>query len=68
MQVGEGQREEKESQAGFMLLAAEPDSGLELTNGEIVTWAKIKSRTLNWLSHPGASGISSSNQLLNRSF
>ena len=34
-QVGEGQREgERESQAGF---TTEPDTGLELTNREIVT-------------------------------
>ena len=31
----------------------EPDSGLDLTNHEIVILAKIKSQMLNWLSHPG---------------
>ena len=29
----------------------EPDAGLKLTNFEIMTWAKIKSQTLNRLSH-----------------
>ena len=28
--------------------------GIELTNHEIMTWAKTKSQTLNWLSHSGA--------------
>ena len=35
-------------------VSAEPDGGLKLTNGEIMTWAKIKSQLLNWLGHPGA--------------
>ena len=34
-------------------ISAEPDAGLEPMNREIVTWAEIKSQTLNWLSHPG---------------
>ena len=34
--------------------SAEPRWGFNLTNREIVTWAKIKSRTSNSLSHPGA--------------
>ena len=51
---GGAEREgERESQAGSMLLA-QSDERLELTNSEIVTWAKIKSQTLNQLSHPGA--------------
>ena len=44
---GEGQRERKRI-----------SSGLPTEHGarcwEILTWAKIKSWTLNWLSHPGA--------------
>ena len=32
----------------------EPNAGLELTNREIMTCAKIKSQRLNRLSHPGA--------------
>ena len=34
-------------------VSTEPDMGLKLTNCEIMTWAEIKSRTLNWLSYPG---------------
>ena len=30
----------------------EPDMGLELMNGEIMTWAEVK--CLNLLNHPGA--------------
>ena len=32
----------------------EPDTGLDLTDGEIMTRAEIKSQTLNRQSHPGA--------------
>ena len=34
--------------------STEPDMGLNPTNCEIMTRAKIKSRMLNQLSHPGA--------------
>ena len=37
-----------------MLSAQSPMWGLNSTNREIVTWAEIKGRTLNPLSHPGA--------------
>ena len=43
-QVGEGQREpETESEAGCRLWAVstEPDTGLEPTNREIMTWAEV---------------------------
>ena len=43
---------ERESQTGSTL-SSEPDMGLDLTNCEIMTWAKIQIWTLNWLSHPG---------------
>ena len=45
-----------ESKAGSRLRAAstEPEVGPKPMNREIVTWAETKSRTLNWLSHPGA--------------
>ena len=33
--------------------SAQPYVGLKLMNHEIMTWAKTKSSTLNWLSHPG---------------
>ena len=41
---------------------------LKLTNCEIITWAKIKSWTPNWLSHPGAHLyiFLKSNQAVNR--
>ena len=44
-----------ESEAGSRLRAVspEPDAGFELTNREIMTFAKV-GRTLNRLSHPGA--------------
>ena len=34
-------------------VSTQPDTGLGLTTREIMTWVKTKSRTLNWLSHPG---------------
>ena len=39
-------------------VSGEPNVGTELTNREIMTRAKIKSRTLNCLSHPGAPEVS----------
>jgi len=54
--TGVGERAEGEgevlSQVGSML-NAEPDVVARSQNPEITTWAKIKSRTLNGLSHPG---------------
>ena len=41
----------------FHTVSAQSNIGLELTNCEIMTWAKVKSKMLNWLSHPGAPGI-----------
>ena len=35
------------------IASVEPNAGLELTNHEIMTWAKINSWMLNRLSHPG---------------
>ena len=35
-------------------VSAEPKTGLNLTNYEIMTWAEIKNQILNWLSNPGA--------------
>ena len=40
---------------------AEPNVVLSPTNSEIMTWAKIKSRTLNRLSHPGTLTFKNSN-------
>ena len=45
---GEGQRErETESEAGCRLwdVSTDPDTGLELTNREIMTWAKVECLT-----------------------
>ena len=49
---GAEREEEKESQAGTD--RAQPNVGLDPRNQEIMTWAKIKSQTLNQLIHPGA--------------
>ena len=46
-----GRERERESQAGFVLSAQSPLGELNLGNHEIMTWAEIKSRKLNWLSH-----------------
>ena len=50
MSGGGAEREgDTESEAGSRLWAVstEPDAGLELTNHEIMTWAKI-GRSTNW--------------------
>ena len=39
------------------MASAELDAGIELTNHEIITQAKIKSRKLNWLNYPGATSF-----------
>ena len=48
---------ERESQEGSTLSVQSLTTGLELTNHGIITWAKIKSRTPNQLSHPGTPKI-----------
>ena len=55
-EVGRVEREEREteSQAGSALSVQEPNAGLGLMDREIMTGAKTKSQTLNWLSRPGA--------------
>ena len=45
-----GKGAERESHAD----SVEPNTGLDLTNCEIMTSVEIKSWTLNQLSHPGA--------------
>ena len=40
--------------SSLFTVSAESNVGLKPTNGEIMTWAKIKSQSLNWPSHPGA--------------
>ena len=55
MSRGRAEREEERRiPSGLHTISAEPDVGLELMSPEIMTWAKIKSWTLNQLSHPGA--------------
>ena len=48
----EGAEKEEKSQADSML-STEPQMEFNFTNHEIMTWAEIKSQTLNWVSHPG---------------
>ena len=38
-------------------ISTEPIMALNLTNCKNMTWAEIKSQTLNWLSHPGAPNV-----------
>ena len=53
-QWGTERERDRESQAGFAL--SEQSLMLEPRNHEIMTWAEIKSQTLNWLSHAGTRG------------
>ena len=48
----ERRRERIPSRLGTV--SVEPNTGLDLTNCKIGTWAKIKSQRLNLLTHPGA--------------
>ena len=56
MREGQGQRETERERIPSRVLAisTEPNSGLDPRNVESMTWAEIKSLTLNRLSHPGA--------------
>ena len=47
--AGEGQRERERIQSRFHTVGTEPDTGLELTNCEIMMQAEMKSRSLNRL-------------------
>ena len=47
---GRGRERERETQE-YSTLTAQSLVGLKLVNCEIMTWAKIKSPMLNWLSH-----------------
>ena len=53
--VGRGgaEREGERIPSRLRIVSAEPDVGLEPTNCEIMTRAKIKSQMLDRLSHPG---------------
>ena len=49
------ERERDRIPSRFCSASTEPNVGLELTNcDEIMTWAEVKSRMLDRLSHPGA--------------
>ena len=50
----ERERERERIPSRLCAASTEPDVGLELTNREPMTQAKIKSWTLNLLNHPGA--------------
>ena len=54
--VGAGSSERRRTRIPSRLYAVsmEPDMGPHLMKHEIMTWAEIKNRTLNALSHPGA--------------
>ena len=54
---GEAEREGDRIPSRLCTSGTEPDVGLEPTNCEIVTSAKIKSRTPNRLNHPRAPKI-----------
>ena len=55
-ELGRGREREKHRiRSRFQAVSTEPDAGLELTNHEIMTWAKIKSQVFNRLSHTGTS-------------
>ena len=51
---GETEREREKIPSRLYTVSTQPDTGLELTNCEMVTLANIRSRSLNQLSHPGA--------------
>ena len=68
MQVGEGQRErEAESPRRLYTVSTEPDTGLELTNREIMPELKSRVQMLNQLSHPGAPALTIDLQALKAS-
>ena len=48
MAAGEGGRGKQRIPSRFCAVSAQPNSGLDLMNCEIMTWHETKSRTLNW--------------------
>ena len=56
-QAGEGQKEGDGIPSRLCAISTEPDVGLEPTNCEIMTWAKIKCQTRHRLSLPDAPGV-----------
>ena len=55
--AGEGQKERERENPRQGPVSTKPNVGLYLRNCEIMTWATIKSWTLNQLSHPGATKL-----------
>jgi len=53
VELGEGEREKENLRLPDECGTSQDNTGLGLTTHEITTWAKIESRSLNWLSHPG---------------
>ena len=51
---GRGRQRGERIPSRLYAVSTEPDVGLDPTNYEIMIWVKIKSGTLNLLSHPGA--------------
>ena len=51
--VREGQRARMSIPSRLQTVSTEPNTGLQPTNREIMTWVEIKNQLLNWLSHPG---------------
>ena len=51
--MGRAERGRERILSRLCAVSAEPDVGFDLMNHEILTWAKIKSQMINWLSHPG---------------
>ena len=55
MQAREGQKRERERiPRRLCAVSTDPNMGVHPINCEVMTWAKTKSQTLNWLSPPGA--------------
>ena len=56
---GGAERGRERTPSRLCTVSTEPSVGLELTNREIMIWAKIKSQTLNRLGHPDVLGMKS---------
>ena len=51
------EREREKIPSRLCAVSTEGDTGLDSRNCAIMTWAKIKSPTFNWLSHPDTSSL-----------
>ena len=59
MSRGGAERQGERNPCRLPTISVEPHAWFELTNCKIMTLAKIKSQTLNGLSHPGAPALPS---------